>query len=132
LKLSLRDPVEYLEIVKNDEVIKRVRLSDYARRRGMLPPITFKRSGWMLIRAVSSHSKTYRFATTGPYYVKIGSRNRVSKSSAQFFANWVKQRMAQLEKSRELRSQTQREEVLKPHRIALQFWRDLVNQATAP
>ena len=78
LKLSLRDKVDYLEIVKNGRVIHQVRLKDYAQAGGHLPKVVFQSSGWMLVRAIAKNPDTFRFASTGPYYVEIGDEPRIS------------------------------------------------------
>ena len=40
---------------------------------------------------------TYRFAMTGPYFVEIGQRPRISKAAAQFFLDWVYERARQIQ-----------------------------------
>jgi hypothetical protein len=92
LNLATRDKINYLEIIKNGEVERSVRLDEYART-GQLPPITFTESGWFLVRAVCDLENTFRFASTGPYYVEIGQKPRISKASAQFFLDWVNERI---------------------------------------
>ena len=47
---------------------------------------------------------TYRFATTAPYYVEIGDQPRISKTSAQFFLDWVDERGRQAEARKTRRS----------------------------
>lgn len=128
VNLALRDTVNYLEIVKNGKIAHEVRLDEYKNRRGHLPGIEFQESGWMLIRAVTTNAKTFRFASTGPYYVEIGQRPRISKESAQFFVDWVKQRIAQLE----IPDPEQRNAVMKYQLQALRFWEDKLRQANAP
>jgi hypothetical protein len=123
LNLSLRDKVEYLEVVKNGSVIHEVRLADYAAMGGQLPAVNFKESGWLLIRAVTNNPKTYRFASTGPYYVEIGETRRISRSAARFFLEWVKERIEKLP----LDDPEQREEVLKYHRAAQVYWQQVVD-----
>jgi hypothetical protein len=91
-----------------------------------LPKVTFQESGWMLIRAVTSHPKTYRFASTGPYYVEIGDRPRVSRQAAQFFADWVHERARQID----IADPQQRESVIRYHRAARDFWAKRVSEAT--
>jgi hypothetical protein len=81
-----------------------------------------------LIRAVADNDKTYRFASTGPYYVEIGEKPRISKTSAQFFLDWVDQRRSRIK----LDDREQLESVLKHHDRARQFWADLVEKANAP
>ena len=127
LNLSLRDKVDYLEIVKNGKSILQVRLQDWAEAGGRLPLVEFEESGWMLIRAVTNHPKTYRLASTGPYYVEIGGQRRVSKTAAQFFLDWVYERARSLD----LPDEEKREAVLVYHRAARNFWQRLVDGANA-
>jgi hypothetical protein len=105
-----------------------VRLSDWAASGGSLPPVVFRESGWMLIRAITSHPKTFRFASTGPYYVEIGETPRVSRAAAQFFLDWVYERAQRLK----LPQGSQRDEVLRYQRAARDFWQQRVEQANAP
>jgi hypothetical protein len=92
LNLAVRDRVDYLEVVQNGKVVQEVRLEDYRNRRGKLPPVTFDASGWLLVRAVTANAQTFRFASTGPYYVEVGDQPRISRKSAQFFLDWVNER----------------------------------------
>jgi hypothetical protein len=89
--------------------------------------VKFQRSGWLLIRAVTDNVKTYRFASTGPYYVEIAGTPRISKQSAQFFLDWVQERAKQIQ----LSDPAQREEVIKYHRTARDFWQKKVEEANA-
>ena len=127
LNLALRDKVEYLEVIKNGEVVSEVRLDEYAKSRGRLPKVKFKESGWLLIRAVTNNPRTFRFASTGPYYVQIGQRRRISRESAQFFNDWVLERAKRIN----LTDAKQRENVIKYHRAARDFWKDVLGQANA-
>jgi hypothetical protein len=127
LSLSIRDKVEYLELIKNGEVAREFRLSEYAESGGKLPKLVFEESGWMLIRAVTNNPKTFRFASTGPYYVQIGQQRRISKKSAQFFNDWVHERARRVK----LDDPTQREEVIKHHRRARDFWKETLEKANA-
>ena len=92
LTLSTRDKISYLEIIKNGRMAHQVRLDDWAQMGGKLPPVTFDESGWLMIRAATDVPDTYRYAATGPYYVEIGERPRISRASAQFFLDWVNER----------------------------------------
>jgi hypothetical protein len=125
LQFSIREPVDYLEIVQNGKVVHEVRLSDFTKKQGKLPAIPFDKSGWMLVRAVSNVDHTYRFGSTGPYYVQIGQTPRISKASAQFFLDWIDKRAALIK----LDNESQREEVLRYHRRAREFWADLAQRA---
>ena len=126
LELSLREKVEYLEVIQDGRVARDVRLAEYSQLGGRLPKLAFQSSGWMLIRAVTNNDKTYRFASTGPYYVEFGNRPRISRKSAQFFLDWVDQRTSRLK----LDDSDKREQVLKYHRAAREFWKHLADSAT--
>lgn len=127
LDLSTRDEVNYLEVVKNGEVVHVVRLQDWIDKKGRLPKLAFNESGWFLVRAVTEVQHTYRFGTTAPYYVEIGGRPRVSKQAAHFFLDWVNERIETLK----LDDAEKRAEVLKPHEAAREYWQRLVDQANA-
>jgi len=127
LNLATRDRVSYLEVIKNGEIAHLVRLDEWAQNDGKLPLLTFKESGWFLVRAVTDLTETYRFGTTAPYYVEIGQLPRISKRSAQFFLDWVNERTSKLK----LTDAKQREIVLKYHRQAQAYWEEMVAKANA-
>jgi len=127
LKLSTRDPIEYLEVVQDGRTVHEVRLDQWAKEGGNLPPVKFTRSGWFLVRAVASNPKTYRFASSGPYYVEIGYERRISKKAAQFFSDWVYERAGQIK----LDDAKEKAEVLEYHRRARDFWQKKVAEANA-
>ena len=126
LNLSLREKVEYLEVVKNGKVVHQVRLSDYAKAGGRLPEVVFQKSGWLLIRAVTSNPKTYRYASTGPYYVQIGPTPRISRAAAQFFLDWVFERARQIAA---IPDQQQRDAIMIYHRAARDYWQKTLDSA---
>jgi hypothetical protein len=125
LDLATRDTIRYLEIIKDGQIHRTIRLEDYAQAGGRLPTVTFDRSGWFLVRAVTEVPETYRFASTGPYYVEIGDQPRISRTSAQFFLDWVDERIARVK----LDDEQQRREVLAHHESAREFWEGVVSQA---
>jgi hypothetical protein len=126
LTFSTREPISYLEIIKDGKVLRSVRL-DELQQGGMLPALSFDRSGWFLMRAVTDAEKTFRFASTGPYYVEIGGEPTISRKSAQFFVDWVKERQGRIK----LSDPEQKREVLEPHLAAQKFWEDLAARANA-
>ncbi len=90
--------------------------------------IRFDESGWLLLRAVADVPHTFRFASTGPFYVEVGTKpRRISKASAQLFLDWVEERIKQVN----LDDQEQRADVLKYHQDAERFWKAKVAEATA-
>ena len=127
LSLSYRgqEPIRYIEVVRNGQIEYSLNLDRYAERQGKLLPLVFEESGWFLIRVVSDVQHTYRFTMTAPYYVEIGDGPRVSRSSAQFFLDWVYERARQIR----LRDPDERAQVIAAHRKARDFWQKLVDEA---
>jgi hypothetical protein len=126
LTFSTREPVSYFEIIKNGQVERSVPFDEYSKS-GKLPMVRFDRSGWFLLRAVTDSPKTYRFAMTGPYFVEIGDQRRISRSAVQFFLDWVYERAKQIK----LDDPEQQKEVLRWHRQARDYWRELLSRANA-
>ena len=53
-------------------------------------PLVFRRSGWFLVRAIARVPETFRFASTGPFYVEVGGRPRtVRREDVEFFLKWI-------------------------------------------
>ncbi len=126
LTLSVRDPISYLEIIKNGQLEHSIRFDEYAKS-GKLPILHFDQSGWFLIRAVTDVGNTFRFAMTAPYYVEIGYKPLISKKAAQFFLDWVDERAKQIH----LDDSQQEQEVREYHRQAREFWQEKVSKANA-
>ncbi len=110
-RLDSRDPIAAVELVRNGRV-ERIALPQ---------TIELSESGWFLVRAIADVTNTFRFASTGPWYVEIGHQPQpVPRESAQFFVDWVRERIASLK----LDNPQQRAEVLRPLREAERFWQD--------
>jgi hypothetical protein len=127
LNLSMREKVEYLEIIKDGAVLHEVRLDEWVKQRGMLPNVVFDKSGWLAIRAVTNNTKTFRFAMSAPYYVMIGDQPRISRKSAEFFVTWLEDRMAKLK----LNDADQQTEVMRYHRAAMEHFTKIRDRANA-
>src|SRR5262249_47039115 len=69
--LGGNDKVPALEIIRNGSVERTVPVEKLGKD-GSLGTLTFTKSGWFLVRALADNKKTFRFASTGPYYVEIG------------------------------------------------------------
>lgn len=121
LTLSTRQPISYLEIIKNGEIVESIRFDEYAKS-GRLPKLPFDDSGWFLVRAVTDLPKTYRFAMTAPYYVVADGKPRVNPEAVQFFIDWLYERARQLTK---LPDTPQRKALLEYHRQGRDFWQGL-------
>jgi len=126
-ELVTRDKIRFLEVIKDGEVERKVAYDDFVRT-GSLGTVRFKSSGWFLIRAIADNPKTFRFASTAPYYVEFGDpKRRVSKASGKFFLDWSRERAGRVK----VDDPDQRREVLKHHEAAEKFWKDVLEKANA-
>ena len=126
-KITSRDPIAKIEIIRNGNVERTVSFADWEKS-GSLGELTFSESGWFLVRAITDNAKTFRFASTAPFYVEIGEdKSRISRASAQYFLDWVRERMKRIKTD----EPSQLDEVLKPHLKAEEFWRKRVEAANA-
>jgi hypothetical protein len=125
--LEGRDRIEAVEIIRDGRVERRVPAAELANT-GSLGKLSFSSSGWFLVRAIADHPQTFRFASTAPWYVEVGTvKRRVSRASAQFFLDWTDERIKRVKVDEPLK----REEVLEPHRLAREYWAALVQAANA-
>jgi hypothetical protein len=125
--LTSGDPVRSVEVIKNGRVERTVSHDEWVKA-GTLGPVRFAESGWFLVRVIADNAKTFRFASTAPYYVEIGEgKRRVSKASAQFFLDWVGERAKRVK----LEDEGQRQEVLRHHADARKFWEEILTKANA-
>jgi hypothetical protein len=126
-RLGGRDQIDTIEIIRDGLVVRRVPAAEFAKT-GSLGTLSFDRSGWFLVRAIGDHPRTFRFASTAPWYVEVGETpRRISRSSALFFVDWMDDRTRNLK----LDDPAKREEVLATHRSARDFWASLVERANA-
>lgn len=125
LELTVRDPVEYLEVVFNGQAIYHARLEDHAKR-GEFPALSVTESGWLVLRVVTEHESSYRMATTAPFYFEFDNQPRISRSAVEFFQKWLEESQASIEKNADLIS-GYREPLTK----AQQFWTNRMAQANA-
>jgi hypothetical protein len=129
IELISNDHVPALEIIKNGRTVQTIPIdgSDKSQRTAKL---TFQESGWFLVRAVAENRRTFRFASTAPYYVEIGNtKSRISRRSVQFFLDWIDERAARV--PQKLKDPARLSEVLKYHGDAKRFWRQRMSQANA-
>lgn len=127
MNVTVRDTVSYFELIKDGRVAYSVRYDDLAKD-GHFPKLDFDESGWCLVRAVTDVEDTYRFATSAPWYVEIGDApRRISKTSAQFFVDWLSERREQLQSEGALAAN-----VAEAFDRADAFWKDILARANAP
>jgi len=113
--------VEYLEIIQNGKPVHQVRLDELAQRAGRLPPVEFDGSGWFSVRAVTNNPNVYQFASSGPYYVEANYQPRVSRTSVQFFLDWLDGAAKKFADNKP---------VLAEIEAARPFWQKLLDRAT--
>jgi hypothetical protein len=111
-KLDSRDPIAAIELVRNGRVEP---LAGFPAR------VTFQESGWFLVRVRTDVPRTFRFASTGPWYVEIGgSRPAIRRESCEFFRQWTEERIDSLRQK--LASDEERRTVLPVFEAASRFW----------
>ncbi len=88
-KLTVADPVDYLDVVFNGQAIYQARLDEYARQGGKIPKLEVSESGWLVVRVVTSVGDTYRLASTAPFYVEFDQSPRVSQKAVEVFQQWL-------------------------------------------
>jgi hypothetical protein len=131
LTLSTRDKIRYLDVVKNGRIEFDANLDEFKAAGGKLPPIKFTESGWFLIRAVTDNTKTYRYATTAPYYVEVGYQPRISRASAQFFLDWTNKRAEEISKAAGSDESAAAKAAKASVESAQSYWKTLRGKATA-
>lgn len=125
--LATRDKILYFELIKDGRVAATVQLAKWVEQGGKLPKVAFTESGWMAVRVIAENSKTYRFAMSGPVYVDLGGKPRISKRDASFFLEWAKEAKSRL-KIVDPRHRTNTEAI---YDRAIAFWEEKVSSATA-
>ena len=132
VSLTSRDNVPAIEIIRDGKVERAVPLggpSKTGSTQRVLGTLTFNKSGWFLIRAITDLEHTFRFASTAPYYVEVGpSKHHVSRRSAQFFLDWVDQRAKRV--PLKLDDPEKLREVLASHDQARRFWQETLAGAS--
>ena len=99
LELTVADPVEYVDVVFNGEALYHARLDEYAKAGGKIPLLEVERSGWLVVRVVTSREETYRLATTAPFYIQFDGQSRISKAACQMFLDWLETSNSEQKKS---------------------------------
>jgi hypothetical protein len=129
VELIRRDTVKHLEVIRNGKVVHTLACDDKPTQQ-LTTKLSFSEPGWFLIRAIAENDQTFRFASTGPFYVEIGrDKHHISRTSVEFFQQWVDQRIKRVEDN--ISDSEQAAEVLKYHQSAREFWRQRYEMANA-
>jgi hypothetical protein len=97
IRLTSNDPIAKLEVVHNGRVVDRVACTGETTQ-AHTTTVALRDSGWLLVRAIADVNYTYRFASTGPWYLDPPTSGpRISRQSAQFFVDWIDERIARVQ-----------------------------------
>lgn len=98
LTLAVRDPVEYLEVIKNGQVFYSARLDEFAKAGGVMPLMQVTESSWVIMRVITLYEDHYRTAISAPWYIDFDDRPRVGKKGVEFFQRWLAEYEERLKK----------------------------------
>ena len=123
------DPIASVELVRDGAVVAKGTY-DAAAHVARFLPLSFEKSGWFLVRALTDRTDTFRFASSAPFYVEAGAEpRRISRAAVQFFRAWTAERVARLKASP--LSPDKADLVLGFHREAQRVWDDRLTKANA-
>ena len=121
IELVSEDAIVELAVIGNGEVIERIPCDPDTRRQRFTTNLSTDESGWFLIRAIAKNDKTFRFASTGPFYVRIGEESSaIRAASVRFFQRWLNARIQRLRAA--VPDAADRQRVLQPHVQAQGYW----------
>ena len=119
LRLDVRRPVEYLEIIQDGVVVRQTPLALGRGRIGNLPKLKFKRSGWATMRVVGTESERCDVALAAPWFVSIADQpRRPDPSVVATFRRWL----AWFEEGVKGRPEATRQNHVPFIRAARRFW----------
>ena len=129
IRLLSQDPVSAVEVIHNGRVHKRIpalALTDQT----LESVVTFDEPGWFLVRAVTNLEHTFRFASTAAWDLSAPGQIAppIQRESVRFFLDWSQERIARVQAN--VADEARRREVLAPHELALEFWKERLMQAT--
>jgi hypothetical protein len=128
IELTSWDRVPQIEVIYNGKVQTTIPGGDQQDQKHSVT-LELPADGWFLVRAITDQKRTFRFASTGPFYLETaGNVAPISRESAQFFLDWVDERIERVKANVE--DEVDREGVLMFHRQAREFWAE--RAASAP
>jgi len=129
IELFSLDSVPAVEVIWNGQVVKSIPVAG-RQKADLQASFEVEGPGWFLVRAITEREETFRFASTAPWYVEAGGKSHISRKSAEFFADWVDERIERV--PMKLKDLAKLREVLEYHEKARVFWRKRVADANAP
>ncbi len=129
--------VEFLEVVWNGQVVKKVDLKKGQKNADFKGSFRPQGSGWLLLRAGSSEAHPdipdfYPFASTNPIYVDSPGSKVQSKSAGLYFLTWLDRLEAAILSNNEFRNEEEKNAVLTDIESARKFYQSCVANSTMP
>jgi len=129
IQLTSNDRVSAVEVIHNGKVVRTIACADQTDQH-LTTTLQIHQPGWFLVRAIADVENTFRFASTAAWYIESESAEpRISRTSAQFFLDWVSERIERI--TTNVADAKERESVLLWHVQAREFWTNRVNAANA-
>ena len=89
MRLAVRDPVDYLDVIHNGQVHYSAKLDEFAKGGGVIPPLVIKKSGWVVMRVLTGYEDHYRVAMSAPWYIEFDGQPRITSEAMEFFGKWL-------------------------------------------
>jgi len=82
-------PLESIEVIRDGKVAERIEVDGTAAT--VEPrPLAFDRSGWFLVRTITTATNNFIAAHTAPFHVEIGgTASTIHREDVQFLLDWV-------------------------------------------
>ena len=91
LKLSIREPMEYIEVIHNGRPLYSVRPKELQAAGGKLPLVRVMEPGWVIVRVVTNHPDHLRMACSAPWYIAPAGQAPVRLEAVEFFQAWLRE-----------------------------------------
>ena len=135
--LRSNTPVEFLELVWNGNIIAKLAMDSSNKNADVSGTVKVKEPGWLLLRAwsINAHPDLpdmYAYASTNPIYFISSNKKFISKKSAEFFLEWVQRLEAKVLQNNSFRNDEEKNLILSDMEKAETFYKNCIEQATAP
>ncbi|HRK33465.1 MAG TPA: CehA/McbA family metallohydrolase [Candidatus Hydrogenedentes bacterium] len=126
-EIIAQETIPYIEVIKNGALHHSVPF-DVWKKSGSLGTLHFDESGWFMVRCITDNPKTFRFASTAPFYVEIGrKKSRISRTAVQFLLDWTNERIARVKHD----DPVKKGELVEIYAGAARIWEERLKRANA-
>ncbi len=120
IDLTTNDAVSMVEVIHNGAVVKQISCEPQTEQR-LRTTLDVTEPGWILVRAIADVDKTFRFASTAPWYIADDSaERRISRHSTEFFLDWVNDRIERINAN--VAELQEHKQVMRWHVDAREYW----------